>query len=279
MPDGNFTIKLEATGAGYFDLKIRDYENDINTETQTFQQIPIEEASKGEVQTTENPVISLDKNGDGAVDQNIPVTSTLDAEQVTDTEAPTTAIEVEGTQGSNDWYQSDVKITLTATDNNSGVLKTEYSLDGGQTSLVYDQSFNLSKEGISSLLVMSTDKAGNTETPISQTIKIDKSKPEVEISANPNVLWPPLKQMVKVKIDGSTSDNGSGIQTKVFEVEDEYNQVEPKITDFGQTIKLQSWRHIRDWDGRVYEIKVKVTDVAGNISEAQTPVKVPYFKR
>jgi hypothetical protein len=85
--------------------------------------------------------------------------------------------------------------------------------------------------------------------------------------------------MISVKADGRASDKVSGVITKAFEIEDEYGEVEPNLSDFGQTIKLESWRDGRDWDGRVYTIKVWVEDLAGNINEAQTKVTVPHSRR
>jgi len=52
-----------------------------------------------------------------------------------DTIPPVTTIELSGLQGNGDWYRSDVTVGLTAVDNpgGSGVAKTEYSLDAGET--------------------------------------------------------------------------------------------------------------------------------------------------
>lgn len=283
LPEGTFTLKLQATDDGHFDLKIREYKDDINTETITYQEVPLTEETAGEIvinsNSVEPPVLQIDIDGNGSTETPVPASSALSLEENQDQTPPNSEIKATGTSGNNGWFTSEVQVTLEAKDENSGVLKTEFSLDSGATSSIYSGPFYISKEGINTLLVKSTDQAGNQEVPQSKSVKIDKTKPEVKISATPNTLWPPNRRKVKVKISGSATDSDSGIISKTFEVIDEYNKVEPGITDFGQIIKLESWRKVRDWDGRVYTIKVKVTDLVGNVSEAQTEVKVPYFKR
>ena len=64
--------------------------------------------------------------------------------------------------------------------------------------------------------------------------------------------------------------------SKTFTVEDEYDLIEPPISDFGQTIQLEAKREGNDTDGRVYTIKAEAEDMAGNITEQQTQVLVPH---
>ena len=75
------------------------------------------------------------------------------------------------------WNNSAVSVTLTATDNLSGVAKTEYNLDtGGWTT--YSISVSITAEGIHTLLYRSIDRAGNQESDKTLTIRIDKTAPE-----------------------------------------------------------------------------------------------------
>ncbi|MEK7534010.1 MAG: hypothetical protein AAB600_01605 [Patescibacteria group bacterium] len=59
-------------------------------------------------------------------------------------------------------------------------------------------------------------------------------------------------------------------------VDDEYDEIEPSISDFGQTIQLKARKEGSDKDGRMYIIKVRAEDMAGNITENQTQVLVPH---
>jgi hypothetical protein len=78
--------------------------------------------------------------------------------------------------------------------------------------------------------------------------------------------------MIAVMINGSATDNLSSVVSTVFKVSDEYNQVEPKISAFGNTISLEAWRNAKDTDGRTYSIFVDVKDKAGNETKKSTTV-------
>jgi hypothetical protein len=77
---------------------------------------------------------------------------------------------------------SNVIVTLTATDTESGVASTSYSLDGGVTWTPYIAPISITTEGITTLLYYSIDNSGNREVTNTLTIKIDKTAPEALIS-------------------------------------------------------------------------------------------------
>ena len=81
----------------------------------------------------------------------------------------------------NGWYQSDVTVTLSATDYGSGLAETRYSLDGVNW-ILYSGPFAVSEEGISHLLYRSTDSSGNTEVAKEIEIKLDKTPPAVTVT-------------------------------------------------------------------------------------------------
>jgi len=92
---------------------------------------------------------------------------------------PVTTIDLNGTLV-DDIYTSNVKVTLTATDDSSGVNFTMYKVDGGAYAK-YTAPFIVSADGEHTVAYYSVDFAGNTETektatftiqhPISITIK------------------------------------------------------------------------------------------------------------
>jgi hypothetical protein len=104
----------------------------------------------------------------------------------------------------------------------------------------------------------------------------DDTSPGVILSVTPNMLWPPNNEMRNVLISGSATDEGSGIASIIFNVVDEYDIVEPMITDFGQTIQLQAMRFGYDFNGRLYTITATATDNFGNVATASTVVLVPH---
>jgi PKD repeat protein len=102
-----------------------------------------------------------------------------------DTLPPITQISLAGTLGTNGWYRSDVTGTLTATDQGlrrSGVDRTEYCFDG-ITWVTYTQPFDITTEGTTTVYYRSIDKEGNVEQTKSQTIKIDKTPPNLTVTS------------------------------------------------------------------------------------------------
>jgi len=105
-----------------------------------------------------------------------------------DTTPPVTAIALSGTAGTNDWYVSDVGVTLTATDDagGTGVKELHYAVDGVETVVAGGTAaISITTEGTYSLSYYSIDNAENSETAHALTIKIDKTPPVITGAANP----------------------------------------------------------------------------------------------
>jgi len=103
-----------------------------------------------------------------------------------DETAPVTKASLSGTlSGGN--YLSAVKVTLSATDNLSGVKKTSYQVNGG-TAETYTAAFTVSSLGSNTVTFHSTDKADNVETTKSASFTIeDSTTTSLTSSLNPSV--------------------------------------------------------------------------------------------
>ena len=101
--------------------------------------------------------------------------------ELADKVPPATNIELSGTLGNNGWYTSDVQANLTAADNErgSGINKTEYSFDDINW-ILYTAPFTITNEGTTTIYYRSIDNAGNTESTKTQTVKIDKTPPNID---------------------------------------------------------------------------------------------------
>ncbi|MDS0525842.1 hypothetical protein NNC19_09150, partial [Clostridium sp. SHJSY1] len=84
--------------------------------------------------------------------------------------APTTT-----SNTSEEWTKNDVSVNLTATDSESGVAKTFYSIDGAN--YTEGTSFTVTEAGTHKITFYSVDNAGNTETEKTSYVKIDKIAP------------------------------------------------------------------------------------------------------
>ena len=184
--------------------------------------------------------------------------------------------------GANGWYVTNVDFSLGATDNCSGVARTEYSLDNGVSWLPYTGTISITQEGSTTVLFRSIDRAGNVEATVSRTFMIDKTDPTVQISADPTTIWPPNGRMVPVRITGLGSDAISGLAQVSYTVTDEYGTplsigtrtLTGASSNWLETLLVEASREGNDLDGRSYTVVATITDVAGRTSSATVSIVV-----
>ncbi len=97
--------------------------------------------------------------------------------------APTTAISLPEAFATG-WYADSVPVAFQATDTESGVAKTFYNVDGGETQ-EWDGTFDHTLDGTHTINFWSVDVAGNVEAAKSQEIKVDTSDPTITGSRTP----------------------------------------------------------------------------------------------
>ncbi|MBO1330825.1 OmpL47-type beta-barrel domain-containing protein [Streptomyces sp. VRA16 Mangrove soil] len=102
---------------------------------------------------------AADKAGNRAAEKSVDFT--VVATPPEDTMPPVVALSVAGDKNSDGAYINNAKLTLTATDDRSGVDKIEYSLDGGPY-LAYTAPVVVDRVGAHSVAYRASDKAGNT---------------------------------------------------------------------------------------------------------------------
>lgn len=118
---------------------------------------------------------------------------------------PVTAASLDGT-GNDGWFNRDVAMTLTATDDVNGETKSEYSADGGATWIVYSEPVSFEEEGEYAVSYRSIDAAGNLEESKEIKFAIDKTVPTVKMYGGQTYY---LDQ--KVLVVCTASDDGSGL--------------------------------------------------------------------
>ncbi|WP_409271267.1 S8 family serine peptidase [Neobacillus sp. SCS-31] len=200
-----------------------------------------------------------------------------------DTAAPATNVAVTGTEGSNGWYTSNVKVQFTAEDEEAGVKATEYKIGEGEWT-AYNEAIELSNEGIHEIQFRSTDNAGNMEESQSVVIKIDKTAPVLKATVDKAELFPPNNKFEKIKVTLTHSDTVSGIESVVLE---SIKVNDPKYKDDGiqdatygtedVDFSLRASKNSDD-SSRIYTITYIATDKAGNTTKATTTVIVPKNK-
>lgn len=116
-------------------------------------------------------------------DENPPAMA--DAIAGIDTQSPTTNHSLSGTMGENDWYVSDVEVTLDVSDDTSGVNETKYRIDDGSWN-TYAIPFTVTTDGEHTIEYYSIGNAGNEESKKSVNFKIDKTAPTTSHSLDPS---------------------------------------------------------------------------------------------
>ncbi|MGW6717386.1 OmpL47-type beta-barrel domain-containing protein [Streptomyces sp. NPDC054995] len=102
---------------------------------------------------------ATDRSGNVADEKTVDFTVVEPPSQ--DQTAPETSVKVEGDKNSDGAFITSAKATVTATDDDSGVDKVEYSLDGGPY-LAYTTPVIVDRVGHHTIAHRATDKAGNT---------------------------------------------------------------------------------------------------------------------
>ncbi len=189
--------------------------------------------------------------------------------------------------GNNGWYKTAPTVIFNTGDNCSGVATTEYSTDGGQTWLPYNGSFVFSTEGITTILYRSTDRASNSETAKSITLKIDTTSPVLALTATPSVIWPVTNEIVNVRLDGEGNDSVSGLASVSYVVTDEYGTpltlpirtLSGASGNWSEALAVEASRNGADLDGRLYVVVATLTDMAGNTTTTTKNIVVPHDQR
>ncbi|MEO2076737.1 MAG: hypothetical protein ABGX20_15305 [Bacillus sp. (in: firmicutes)] len=153
-----------------------------------------------------------------------------------DNEAPVTVI-----NASAYWYNTDMNVELTATDDLSGVKATYYSVDGSD--YVEGTSFTLDKEGVHKVSFYSVDNVGNVEEARMVDVKIDKEAPVTTANNNGDM------------VELTAVDNLSGVHATYYSVNG---------SDF-----VEGTNFVVDKEG-VNTVAFYSVDNAGNIENKQT---------
>ncbi|WCN37447.1 OmpL47-type beta-barrel domain-containing protein [Aneurinibacillus uraniidurans] len=176
---------------------------------------------------------SIDQTGNTEKPQTIEVKIDKTA-PVTTSDAPTT------------WSKDNVTVSLTATDTQSGISKTFYSINGSE----YKEgtSFTVDKEGITQISYYSVDQTGNIEKPQNAEVKIDRTAPIVTMDVNKEI-----KLGTSLLLEYTAKDDQSGIASEKMVVTDPTGTSSTVMNGSSITINKQG----------VYNVSVTVTNAAG----------------
>ncbi|MCM3787418.1 Ig-like domain repeat protein [Domibacillus indicus] len=164
------------------------------------------------------------------------------AKLIVDTEAPITKAEAPA-----GWMNQKASVVLSATDNETGVAGTYYSVDGSEYKA--GTSFTIEGEGVHNVSFYSVDKVGNKETAQTIEVRIDQTSPVTKAEAPAG--W--SKENAAVKL--AATDEASGVAQTFYSINgSDYTE--------GATVIVEK-------EG-VHSISYFSVDKAGNKEEVKT---------
>jgi hypothetical protein len=194
--------------------------------------------------------------------------------------APVTTLEQSPAPNAQGWNNTDVAVTLAATDNLTGVARTEFAVNGGAWQ-TYQEPIVLRHSGIYDLRYRSVDGEGNVELTKTTRVRIDKSEPLALVVALPTLLIPADRRMVDVSVLPLALDLLSGVDgiTLVSVTSNDPGMTSDDVT--GWSIGTKDYRgklraeRTASGNRRIYTLTYRVTDRAGNKALATALVVVP----
>ncbi|MEU9884553.1 endonuclease/exonuclease/phosphatase family protein [Sphaerisporangium sp. NPDC051011] len=165
--------------------------------------------------------------------------------------APVTSATIDPAQPTSGWFTSALLVTLSATDQGSGVDRTEYQLDGGAWT-GYTEPVVVAGDGPHTLAYRSVDKTGNVEETKTLAVKVDATAPVTTASFPPgNGGW----HNGGVPVTLSATDAGSGVAGT------EYALDGGAWTPYTATVTVSG--------AGEHELRYRSTDKAGNVEESK----------
>jgi hypothetical protein len=196
-----------------------------------------------------------------------------------DTTPPTTDYGQYPEANARGWNNTAVTVTLTATDNVGGS-RTEVSVNGGSWR-TYRGPFVLASDGIHVVRFRSIDAAGNVEAAKHATVRIDKAAPLFAALAIPGILLPVNKKLVDITVLPLALDlwSGTDVVTLVSVTSTDGSTTADDIAGWsvGSTDTRGQLRAERAPGGgaRIYKLRYRAVDRAGNEAFATATVQVP----
>ncbi|MCQ6276755.1 Ig-like domain repeat protein [Bacillus sp. V3B] len=157
-----------------------------------------------------------------------------------DQTSPVTKIELQSASPKvNEWYSSNVNVSLNATDDQSGVAKTFYKINNGDWN-EYTNAFELQNEGVNTVEYKSIDNAGNEEEIKTEVVKIDKTTP-VTAASNVPTNWTNKDDSITL----SATDEISGVAKTEYRINNgEWTEYTEPIKSFTEGKNIVDYRSI-----------------------------------
>ncbi len=176
-----------------------------------------------------------------------------------DTTSPYVTTTITGTLGQNDWYTTPVQVEIHAMDTLSGISEVSYQINGATWHT--GTRVNIDQDGEYVLLIRAVDNAGNVSAPLTHTIRVDTTPPQLTYQLPPladGETW--YKQPVTVRIQ--VEDATSGVARVQYRLDDaQWRDLEHLQLPVQQDGNHRLWLQVEDYAGnrrRVGPISIPV---------------------
>jgi subtilisin family serine protease len=167
------------------------------------------------------------------------------------------------------WVNHDVTLTLQASDDRSGVRRTEYKLGAGAWT-AYAGPITIRSEGETLLSYRSVDNAGNTEAAKSATVRIDKTGPITRATKKLTVKRK-KKAVFRFRVNDRTAQ--AKVVIKIYKGKKLKKQLKGVGWKATNRVQKYTWRKCTLKKG-TYIWKVYATDQAGNVQRKMVTKKL-----
>src|SRR2546426_6269645 len=134
-----------------------------------------------------------------------------------DSVPPVATVSLSGIRGTASWFVPPVDVTLTATDDSSGVASIHYRTDGGTWQL-YRNPITVQGDGFHTIDYYATDLAGNNETARTTSFQIDTVGP-VSSAQVSGTLANDGSYLSPVTVTLTSSDATTGVQSEQYRID------------------------------------------------------------
>jgi hypothetical protein len=176
--------------------------------------------------------------------------------------APVSSVTAAPAPNAAGWNRSAVSITISATDDRSGVASIERRLTGAADWSPYTGQFSVSAQGSSTCEFRSVDAAGNVEAAASTTVRIDTTRPVTRLLAAATVRRG-RKATLRFRVNDTVSPKAR-VTVKIFR----RGASKPKKTlNLGLRVTNKNTRYagyVCRLPRGAYVWRVYATDLAGN---------------
>lgn len=207
----------------------------------------------------------------------------------TDAVAPSSALTATPAPNAAGWNRSDVTVRIAASDGHnvqaSGLARLRVEMAGAQAGS-WDfageqdgynvQELAVSSEGTTEITYFAEDAKGNREPEHTAIVSVDKGAPEIGGLPEHCVLWPPEHRLVHVA-DVTATDALSGPDQLRVRVRSIPRGDADDIVVAGGSVDLRAEKAAGGRE-RVYRIRARATDRAGNVGRARASCTVPHSR-